>query len=55
MKGLKFLAAIFTIIAVIGLISFISGTRSVNIGAFIFPAILAMAFAIFYVRKSNSK
>lgn len=55
MKKLKILAMIFAIIAVIGLISFLAGTRNVNIGAFIFPAILAAAFAIPGLQRDRGK
>ena len=53
MKVIKILAICFTIIAVIGLISFIAGTRNVNFGAFVFPAILALAMMGVYVRNSK--
>ena len=47
----KVLAIIFAVIAVIGLISFIGGVRAVNIGAFVFPLILAIVSFVLYRRK----
>lgn len=42
----------FFVIALIGLISVIANTRSVNLGAFIFPAVLAF---IFFVKNKKNK
>ena len=38
----KMIAIVATVIAVIGLISFVGGIRPVNIGAFIFPESIAL-------------
>lgn len=40
-KTCKIISIIFCVIAVIGLVSFVGGIRSVNLGAFIFPAIIS--------------
>lgn len=55
MKTFKIAAICFAIIAIIGLISFVAGTRNVNIGAFIFPAILALVMMGVYIRKSKAR
>ena len=41
-KTYKTITIIATIVAVIGLISFVGGIRPVNIGAFVFPAVIAL-------------
>ena len=41
-KTYKIIGIVATVIAVIGLISFVGGIRPVNIGAFIFPEIIAL-------------
>ena len=38
----KIIAITASVIAVIGIISFVCGTRNVNIGSFIFPALIAL-------------
>lgn len=42
------------LIAVLGFISFIGGIRAVNIGAFVFPALVAI-WAFYNNRKSNKR
>ncbi len=41
-KTYKIISIVAAVVAVIGLISFVCGTRNVNVGSFIFPAIIAM-------------
>lgn len=41
-KTYKTIIIVATVIAVIGLISFVGGIRPVNIGAFVFPAVIAL-------------
>ncbi len=41
-KTYKTITIVATVIAVIGLISFVGGIRPVNIGAFVFPAVIAL-------------
>ena len=46
MKGCKILAIIFSVIALIGLVRFVGEMTLVNAGVFIFPAIVAVIFAL---------
>ena len=55
MKAFKILAAIFAVIFLIGLIRFVGNMGSVNAGAFIFPAIMAIIFAFIYIRGSRKE
>ena len=55
MKAFKILAIIFAVIFLIGLIRFVGNMSSVNAGVFIFPAIIAIIFAFFYIRESRKK
>lgn len=48
-KTYKTASIIAAIISVIGLISFVGGVRAVNIGAFVFPALIAVS--PFYLYK----
>ena len=41
-KTYKIIVIVSTVIAVIGLISFVGGIRPVNIGVFIFPELIAL-------------
>lgn len=41
-KTYKTITIIATVVAVIGLISFVGGIKPVNIGAFVFPAVIAL-------------
>lgn len=50
-KTCKNIAIIAAVVAVIGLVSFICGTRNVNLGSFIFPAIIAVWAFWGYRRK----
>ena len=50
-KTYKIISMVATAIAVIGLLSFVGGIRSVNIGAFLFPAIIAL-WAFWKYRKA---
>lgn len=47
-KTYKILTIICLIIALIGLVSFVGGIKPVNIGAFVFPLILAIVTFILY-------
>lgn len=49
-KIYKILAIVFCIISLIGLVSFIGGIKHVNIGAFVFPFILAIVSFVLYKR-----
>lgn len=53
MKAYKIFAIIFAVIALIGLIRFVSKTTPVNAGAFIFPAAMAVIFAFVYLKKKE--
>lgn len=55
MKTYKVLSVVFALIAIIGLISLIAGTRNVNFGAFVFPTIFAVIFALLYVQKRRAR
>lgn len=50
-KAYKILTIVFTVIALIGLLSFFGGIKPVNIGVFVFPLILAIIFFYLYKRK----
>lgn len=50
-KTYKIISIVATVIAVIGLLSFVGGIRPVNIGAFLFPAIIAL-WAFLKYRKA---
>ena len=49
-KTYKIIVIVSTVIAVIGLISFVGGIHPVNIGAFIFPESIAL-WAFYKYRK----
>lgn len=53
MKKILILAIIFTVITIIGLISFICKTRGVNAGAFILPGIITILLFSFYIRNAK--
>lgn len=44
----KIISIIFYIISICGLVSFVGGVRNVNIGAFIFPAIISFIVLLLY-------
>ena len=50
-KTYRIISIVATVIAVIGLISFMEGIRPVNIGAFIFPVVIAL-WAFWKYRKA---
>ena len=50
-KTYKILSIVFTIIALIGLVSSPGGVRAVNIGAFVFPLALAILSFILYKKR----
>lgn len=50
-KTYKIIMVIALIVSAIGLISFIGGIKPVNIGAFIFPALIAIWAFYNYQRK----
>ena len=52
-KNHKILAIICFVISLIGLASFVGGIKPVNIGAFVFPLILAMVTFILYKKKKS--
>lgn len=52
-KTYKIIMVIALIVSTIGLISFIGGIKPVNIGAFIFPALIAIWAFYNYSRKTN--
>ena len=41
-KAYIMFAIVATVVAIIGLLSFVWGIRPVNIGAFVFPAVIAL-------------
>ena len=47
----KIIAIISAIIALIGLVSFVGGIKTVNIGAFVFPVLISGIFCWLYKRK----
>lgn len=52
----KIIAITASVIAVIGLVFFVCGTRNVNIGSFIFPAIIALwAFSGYWRKHKKDK
>ena len=51
-KTHKIIAVIALVISIIGLVSFIGGIKSVNIGAFVFPLLISGIFFWLY-KKSN--
>ena len=53
MKKLLILGSVFAVAALIGLVSFLAGTRNVNVGAFLFPGIVAAVLLIAYFRGSR--
>ena len=55
MKYSIILSITFTVIALIGLLRFIADARSVNAGAFICPALLAIVFGITYIKRARKK
>ena len=55
MKLFKILSIVFAVTAVIGLLRLIGKISNVNPGSFIFPAILAVIFGVYYIRTSNGK
>lgn len=50
-KTYQIISIIFSIISVIGLVSFACGVRAVNIGAFVFPAIISAGALLLYKKK----
>ena len=50
-KTYKIISIVATVIAVIGLLSFVGDIRPVNIGAFVFPAVIAL-LAFWRYRKA---
>ncbi|MGM9538007.1 MAG: hypothetical protein ACI3VN_06715 [Candidatus Onthomonas sp.] len=53
MKPKQKLSILFLVIALIGLISWLAGTRNVNFGAFLFPALLSALFWYWSVRDQR--
>lgn len=51
-KAYKILTIICFVISLIGLISFVGGIKPVNIGAFVFPLILAIVTLVLYKKKN---
>ena len=51
-KAFKLIAIVALVVAIIGLISFLGGMRSVNIGAFVFPLLISGIF--FWIYKKNA-
>lgn len=49
-KTYRIIAIVATVVAVIGLISFVGGIRPVNIGAFVFPAVIALGAFCKYIK-----
>lgn len=45
MKKKSIAAVIFAVIALIGLLRFLGDSRAVNLGAFLFPLLIALALA----------
>ena len=52
-KTCKGCAIACLLISLLGLASFLGGTKPVNIGAFVFPLLLAAAAFILYKKKEN--
>lgn len=52
MKSYLFLSIFCLILALLGLLSFFGGMRSVNAGVFVFPLLLTLLFWYLY-RKNN--
>lgn len=53
MKRYLYLAIVFVVVSIIGLISFLNSTRSVNLGAFIIPLILGGGFGYLYYKNKS--
>lgn len=53
-KTYRIIMYIASLIAALGLVSFIGGTKAVNIGAFIFPALIAI-WAFYNYRKDKKQ
>ena len=53
-KTYRIIMYIALLIAALGLISFIGGTKAVNIGAFVFPALVAI-WAFYNYRKGKKQ
>ena len=55
-KTYKIISIVSVMIVVIGIISGVCGTRNVNIGSFIFPAIIALwAFSGYWRKHKKDK
>lgn len=52
-KIYKILTIVFLVVALIGLISFVGGIQTVNIGVFVFPLILAIVTFVLYKKVEN--
>ena len=52
-KAYKILTIICSVISLLGLASFVGGIKPVNIGAFVFPLILAMVTFVLYKKKKS--
>lgn len=50
-RTLKAVCIIAVVVAIIGLLSFIGDIRTVNLGAFVFPAMIAVGAFIAYKKK----
>lgn len=50
-KNYKTIAIIASVVSVIGLASFIGGSKPVNIGAFVFPLLISGVFFWLYKKK----
>lgn len=53
-KAYRIIMYIASLIAALGLISFIGGIKAVNIGAFVFPALVAI-WAFYNYRKGKKQ
>ena len=53
-KAYRMIMYIASVIAALGLISFIGGVKPVNIGAFVFPALIAI-WAFYNYRKDKKQ
>ena len=52
-KAYKAISIIAGVIAVIGLLSWIGGIHAVNLGAFVFPAVISVGAFLMYKKKQN--
>lgn len=50
-KTYKTIAIIALVVSIIGLVSFVGGIKSVNIGAFVFPLLVSGIFFWLYKKK----